>query len=60
MINGKHPNKLMDIHDKPTITKPSLAKIFVFLTLKNDIRKPINTKLAPGITNEIMFIKGSL
>ena len=26
IINGKHPNNESMIHDKPTITNPSLAK----------------------------------
>ena len=60
MINGIHPNTLMNIQDKPTITKPSLASILVSFALKKLIRKPINAKDAPGIRKDIILIVGSL
>ena len=60
MINGKEPNKLIKIHDNPTITNPSLARNDLFLALKKAIRKPITNRITIGIKNEIVFLIGSL
>ena len=60
MINGKDPNRLINIQDKPTITKPSLAFIILFLDLNKTIKKPIKDINPIGIKNEIVFLIGSL